>query len=246
MFSQGCIVTQRRQQIPLANATWSPLNPLHSYTWLPITLSVLLWQQMSKRLMESQVTSSAFGCVLRWRCTVGIGLKLGVSSAWDWAGWHLGGQKLRLSESRRPWRGQASAKDILRWHPKRPAAQVLCELDRLVRKCVQLAPSSQNDEVFWVLKWVNPQIPCCLVNVTRLWFKLKTLKMIKRKTPQNSINTTGHSGIFGMFWFPPAASFLTLKSIPTVAIKLPPRNAPSLKRTKTHVFPTAESPSSIT
>lgn len=39
---------------------------------------------------------------------------------------------------------------------------------------------------------------------------------------------------------------LTLKSIPTVAIKLPPRNAPSLKRTKTHVFPTAESPSSIT
>lgn len=39
---------------------------------------------------------------------------------------------------------------------------------------------------------------------------------------------------------------LTLKSIPTVAMKLPPRNAPSLKRTRTQVFPTAESPSSIT
>lgn len=31
-----------------------------------------------------------------------------------------------------------------------------------------------------------------------------------------------------------------------MAIKLPPRKAPSLKRTKTHVFPTDESPSSIT
>lgn len=42
------------------------------------------------------------------------------------------------------------------------------------------------------------------------------------------------------------ASSLTLKSIPTVAIKFPPRKAPSLKRTRMHVFPTAESPSSIT
>lgn len=39
---------------------------------------------------------------------------------------------------------------------------------------------------------------------------------------------------------------LTLKSIPTVAMKLPPRKAPSLKRTRTQVFPTAESPNSIT
>lgn len=48
-----------------------------------------------------------------------------------------------------------------------------------------------------------------------------------------------HSGLLNVIT-------LTLKSIPTVAIKLPPRNAPSLKRTKRHVFPTAESPSSIT
>lgn len=40
--------------------------------------------------------------------------------------------------------------------------------------------------------------------------------------------------------------FLTLKSIPTVDIKLPHRNVPSRNRTSKHVFPTPESPSSIT
>lgn len=39
---------------------------------------------------------------------------------------------------------------------------------------------------------------------------------------------------------------LTLKSIPTVEMKLPARNAPSLKRTSKQVFPTPESPTSIT
>lgn len=39
---------------------------------------------------------------------------------------------------------------------------------------------------------------------------------------------------------------LTLKSMPTVEMKLPARNAPSLKRTSRHVFPTPESPTSIT
>lgn len=42
-------------------------------------------------------------------------------------------------------------------------------------------------------------------------------------------------------WF-----MLTLKSMPTVEMKLPARNAPSLKRTSRHVFPTPESPTSIT
>lgn len=55
-------------------------------------------------------------------------------------------------------------------------------------------------------------------------------------------NIMSHSVSLGLF----NSISLTLKSIPTVAIKLPPRNAPSLKRTKMHVFPTAESPSSIT
>lgn len=39
---------------------------------------------------------------------------------------------------------------------------------------------------------------------------------------------------------------LTLKSIPTVEIKLPERNWPSLNRTRRQVLPTPESPSSIT
>ena len=39
---------------------------------------------------------------------------------------------------------------------------------------------------------------------------------------------------------------LTLKSIPTVEMKLPARKAPSLKRTSRQVFPTPESPTSIT
>lgn len=38
----------------------------------------------------------------------------------------------------------------------------------------------------------------------------------------------------------------TLKSMPTVEIKLPARKAPSLNRTSRHVFPTPESPTSIT
>ena len=39
---------------------------------------------------------------------------------------------------------------------------------------------------------------------------------------------------------------LTLKSIPTVEMKLPLKNAPSLNRISTHVFPTPLSPISIT
>lgn len=39
---------------------------------------------------------------------------------------------------------------------------------------------------------------------------------------------------------------LTLKSMPTVEMKLPARKAPSLKRTSRQVFPTPESPTSIT
>lgn len=39
---------------------------------------------------------------------------------------------------------------------------------------------------------------------------------------------------------------LTLKSIPTVEMKLPARKAPSLKRTSKQVLPTPESPTSIT
>lgn len=38
----------------------------------------------------------------------------------------------------------------------------------------------------------------------------------------------------------------TLKSMPTVEMKLPARKAPSLKRTSRQVFPTPESPTSIT
>lgn len=38
----------------------------------------------------------------------------------------------------------------------------------------------------------------------------------------------------------------TLKSMPTVEMKLPARKAPSLKRTRRQVFPTPESPTSIT
>lgn len=43
----------------------------------------------------------------------------------------------------------------------------------------------------------------------------------------------------------PSAS-RTLKSMPTVEMKLPARKAPSLKRTNTQVLPTPESPTSIT
>lgn len=39
---------------------------------------------------------------------------------------------------------------------------------------------------------------------------------------------------------------LTLKSMPTVEMKLPARKAPSLKRTSRQVLPTPESPTSIT
>ena len=39
---------------------------------------------------------------------------------------------------------------------------------------------------------------------------------------------------------------LTLKSIPTVEMKLPERKAPSLNRTRRHVLPTPLSPMSIT
>lgn len=39
---------------------------------------------------------------------------------------------------------------------------------------------------------------------------------------------------------------LTLKSIPTVEIKLPHKKAPSLNRTRRHVLPTPESPTNIT
>lgn len=39
---------------------------------------------------------------------------------------------------------------------------------------------------------------------------------------------------------------LTLKSIPTVDMKLPDKNVPSRNLTSRHVFPTPESPSSIT
>ena len=39
---------------------------------------------------------------------------------------------------------------------------------------------------------------------------------------------------------------LTLKSIPTVEMKLPLKNAPSLNRISTQVFPTPLSPISIT
>jgi len=39
---------------------------------------------------------------------------------------------------------------------------------------------------------------------------------------------------------------LTRKSIPTVDMKLPERKAPSLNRTRRHVFPTPLSPISIT
>lgn len=44
----------------------------------------------------------------------------------------------------------------------------------------------------------------------------------------------------------PGTSQLTLKSIPTVEMKLPARKAPSLKRTSRQVLPTPESPTSIT
>ena len=41
-------------------------------------------------------------------------------------------------------------------------------------------------------------------------------------------------------------TLLTLKSMPTVEIKLPDKKAPSLNRTNKHVFPTPESPINIT
>lgn len=39
---------------------------------------------------------------------------------------------------------------------------------------------------------------------------------------------------------------VTRKSMPTVDIKFPDKNVPSLKRTNRHVLPTPESPSNIT
>lgn len=42
------------------------------------------------------------------------------------------------------------------------------------------------------------------------------------------------------------ASILTRKSMPTVEMKVPARKAPSLKRTSRQVFPTPESPTSMT
>ena len=44
----------------------------------------------------------------------------------------------------------------------------------------------------------------------------------------------------------PSGFVLTRKSMPTVDMKLPARKAPSLKRTNRQVFPTPESPTSIT
>lgn len=43
-----------------------------------------------------------------------------------------------------------------------------------------------------------------------------------------------------------ACSHLTLKSMPTVAMKVPDRKAPSLNWIRKQVFPTPESPRSIT
>lgn len=43
-----------------------------------------------------------------------------------------------------------------------------------------------------------------------------------------------------------SASTLTRKSMPTVEMKVPARKAPSLKRTSRQVFPTPESPTSMT
>lgn len=43
-----------------------------------------------------------------------------------------------------------------------------------------------------------------------------------------------------------SCSHLTLKSMPTVAMKAPDRKAPSLNRIRKHVLPTPESPRSIT
>lgn len=43
-----------------------------------------------------------------------------------------------------------------------------------------------------------------------------------------------------------ACSHLTLKSMPTVAMKVPDRKAPSLNRMRRQVLPTPESPRSIT
>lgn len=50
------------------------------------------------------------------------------------------------------------------------------------------------------------------------------------------------------FWWPLQQAHwpLTLKSMPTVEMKLPERNSPSRNRTSKHVLPTPESPSSIT
>lgn len=43
-----------------------------------------------------------------------------------------------------------------------------------------------------------------------------------------------------------STSTLTRKSMPTVEMKVPARKAPSLKRTSRQVFPTPESPTSMT
>lgn len=43
-----------------------------------------------------------------------------------------------------------------------------------------------------------------------------------------------------------SVSILTRKSMPTVEMKVPARKAPSLKRTSRQVFPTPESPTSMT
>lgn len=43
-----------------------------------------------------------------------------------------------------------------------------------------------------------------------------------------------------------ACSHLTLKSMPTVAMKVPDKKAPSLNWIRKQVFPTPESPRSIT
>lgn len=57
-------------------------------------------------------------------------------------------------------------------------------------------------------------------------------------------------GAQGMGWaqsvLGTSASTLTLKSMPTVEMKVPARKAPSLKRTSKQVFPTPESPTSMT
>ena len=107
---------------------------------------------------------------------------------------------------------------------------------------------SQIGEVFWVIIGPMNRWICCRF-VKYLQVVLQTLNISWLRATRIIIHTHTqkhrHRGIMRTVPWVWSIS-LTLKSIPTVAIKLPPRKAPSLKRTKTHVFPTDESPSSIT